>query len=82
MPVRALAGGRFRGLDATASRTAASSASGASPMSACPVGKVTTRARSASASAEACFGQVIWSRAPSTSVVGQATRAAASRPPR
>ena len=68
---RALAGGCF-GLRATASRTAASSASGASPISAWPVGKVTTRARSASASAEACFGQVIWSRAPSTSVVGQA----------
>ncbi len=51
-------------------------------MTECPVGKVTTRARSASASAEACFGQVIWSRAPSTSVAGQVTRAAASRPPR
>ena len=46
----------------------------------CPAGSITTFAFSAAAISRAAFGCVIWSRVPSTSVTGQRTAAAASRP--
>jgi hypothetical protein len=39
------------------------------------------RARSAAASSAAWLANVIWSRAPTTIVAGQVTRAAAAMPP-
>src|SRR5262249_20427163 len=65
----------------TASRIAFNSPSGASAIRLCPTGNVTTRGFSAATIGAIAFGDVIWSLAPSTSVVGQRTRAAAASKP-